>query len=283
MVIGGKLMADLPSMPTVTALAFMAIAIVAVTAVVIRMFIQYYRRKRLAALLIAMSFLFWGLAAIATFIGALLQYINYNSLPVIDNVIQYPEGAIQYSRYGINIGYLFSAITNIFIVYFVSEIFSQKQIFKYTGKIMPILHGLINGVTIGMIIHLIARSFNPENPEYLNPAYGLGETIYHLAWTMTAFTILLVFSAQARRNASLRWEKAGFSFIIATAVLAQLVYVFFAIDLAVQEIWVNTFGSGYTHFNNLGWLTAAIMVILAYFGFFMPNWLRERLKQLEVK
>ena len=268
-------MADLPSTPTVTALVMMAIAIVAVTAVVIRMFIQYYRRRRLAALLIAFSFLFWGLAAIATFVGTLLQLVLYP-----DGAI---EGAIQYSRYGINIGYIFSALTNIFIVYFVSEIFSQKQVFKYTGKIMPILHGILNGVTIGMIIHLFVRSFDPTSSDYLNPAYGLGKTIYHLAWTMTAFTILLVFSVQARKKASLRWEKVGFSFIIATAVLAQLVYVFFAIDLVVQDVWASVFDSGYTHFNNLGWLTAAIMVNLAYIGFFMPNWLRERLKKPEAK
>ncbi|MHA1186711.1 MAG: hypothetical protein ACTSXA_12860 [Candidatus Heimdallarchaeota archaeon] len=266
-------MADLPSTPTVTALIFMAIAIVVVTIVVIRMFIQYHKRKRLAALLIAFSFFFWGLAVIATFVGALLQKIYYPINPI--------AGAFQYSRYGINIGYLFSALTNIFIVYFVSEIFSQKQVFKYTGKIMPILHGLLNGVTIGLIIHALVKSFDPTNPDRFNPAYPLGQTIYHLAWTLTAFTILLIFSVQARKKASLRWEKAGFSFIIATAVLAQLVYVFFTIDLAVQEVWASVFSSGYTHFNNLGWLTAAIMAILAYFGFFMPNWLRDRLKQLE--
>ena len=268
-------MADLPNTPTVTALIFMAIAIVVVTIVVIRMFIQYHKRKRLAALLIAFSFFFWGLAVIATFIGALLQKIYYPIDPIV--------GAVQYSRYGINIGYLFSALTNIFIVYFVSEIFSQKQVFKYTGKIMPILHGILNGVTIGLIIHMLARSFDPASDNYWNPTYPLGQTIYHLAWTLTAFTILLVFSVQARRKATLRWEKAGFSFIITTAVLAELVYVFFTMDLAVQEIWAATFSSGYTHFNNLGWLTAAIMVMFAYLGFFMPDWLRDRLKQLEVK
>ena len=269
-------MADLPSTPTIAALVMMAIAIVSVTGVVIRMFIQYQKRKRLAALLIAFSFLFWGLAALSTFIGALLQYIYYNASGPI-------EGAFQYARYGINIGYLFFAITNIFIVYFVSEIFSQKQVFKYTGKIMPILLGILNGVTIGLIIHMLARSFDPASDNYWNPTYPLGQTIYHLAWTLTAFTILLVFSVQARRKATLRWEKAGFSFIITTAVLAELVYVFFTMDLAVQEIWAATFSSGYTHFNNLGWLTAAIMVMFAYLGFFMPDWLRDRLKQLEVK
>ncbi|MHA1124847.1 MAG: hypothetical protein ACTSO7_01905 [Candidatus Heimdallarchaeota archaeon] len=269
-------MVDVANTPTITALVMMSIAIFATLAVVTRMFIQYSKRKRSAALLIGVAFLFWGLAAISTFVGALLQYIYYNESGFI-------EGAFQYSRYGINIGYALSAISNIFIIYFVSEIYSQSRFFRRTKKTMPIFHSIANGVTVGFIINMIVESLDPSplNEIYYNPSYPLGMTVYHLFLTVMAFTALLAFSTGARRKATLRWEKAGFTFIMWTAITAMLVYLFFVIDLLVQNIWEATFGSGYTLFNNLGWLTAAIMVNLAYIGFFMPNWIRERLKQSE--
>lgn len=269
-------MVDIANIPTIEALVMMAIAIAATVGVVTRMFIQYFNRRRSAALLIAVAFTFWGLAAIATFVGALLQYVYYNETGFI-------EGAFQYSRYGINIGYAFSALSNIFIIYFASEIFSQSRFFRATKKTIPIIHSLLNGVTVGFIINVLVTSLNPSSDIYYNPAYPLGMTIYHLILTVIAFIILLMFSNNAKKKAVLKWEKAGFNFIMWTAITAQLVYAFFVIDLLVQQIWTETFGSGYTHFNNLGWLTAAIMVNLAYIGFFMPNWLRERLKKSEAK
>jgi len=269
-------MVDVANTPTIAALVMMSIAIIATLAVVIRMFIQYSKRKRSAALLVGIAFLLWGLAAVATFVGALLQYIYYNESGFI-------AGAFQYSRYGINIGYAFSALSNIFIIYFVSEIYSQSRFFRRTKKTMPIFHSIANGATVGLIINMLVESLDPANDFHYNPAYPLGMTIYHLFLTVMAFTALLVFSIGAKRKATLKWEKVGFTFIMWTAITAMLVYAFFVIDLLVQNIWEVVFGSGYTHFNNLGWLTAAIMVNLAYIGFFMPKWLREKLKQSEVK
>lgn len=269
-------MVDIANIPTIPSLVMMSIAIAATIGVVSRMFIQYFNRRRSAALLIAVAFAFWGLAAIATFVGALLQYIYYHEGGFV-------EGAFQYSRYGINIGYAFSALSNIFIIYFVSEIYSQSQFFRTTKKTMPIIHSIANGVTVGLIINMLVTSLNPTSDIYFNPSYPLGMTIYHLILTVLAFTTLLIFSNAAKKKAVLKWEKVGFTFIMWTAITAQLVYAFFVIDLLVQQIWPVTFGSGYTHFNNLGWLTAAIMVNLAYIGFFMPNWIRERVKKSEVK
>ena len=268
-------MAELPNTPTISAIIMMGIACLAVFIVVTGMFLQYRKRKKSVVLVISVAFTFWGLAALATFIGAILSYVYYKDTGPI-------AGAIQYSRYGINLGYLFSAISNIFIVYFGSEIFSQFPIFRRTKKVIPISHAILNGITIGLVINLIIGSFTTtELTEKYNPNYPIGQTVYHLILTFLAFFMLLVFSTRAKSQASLRWEKAGFSFIRITAIFAILIYVSFALDLIVQEIWSTTFSQGYTFFNHIGWLFAVIMVSFAYIGFFMPKWIREKFKQPE--
>ena len=68
-------MADLPNTPTIAAVSMMGVATVAIFAVVILMFYKYSQRKRNAALMIAVAFAFWGLAALATFTGAILHLI----------------------------------------------------------------------------------------------------------------------------------------------------------------------------------------------------------------
>ncbi|MBN1329792.1 MAG: hypothetical protein JXA54_09990 [Candidatus Heimdallarchaeota archaeon] len=272
-------MAELPNYPTLSVTIMMGIAFFAVLGVTIPMYINYYKRKRSAALMISISFTFWGLAALITFLGTLLQYLIYSPDGSINDF-----GLIQYARYGINLGYAFSAVCNIFIFLFISEIFSKFALFKKTHNVLPIVNGILNGVTIGLVINTFIVSIKTTDPtELYNPDYPIPQTVYHLALTLITFLMLLAFSAKSIKQATLKWEKAGFRFIIGTAISAIMIYVFFVVDLVVQDIWPTVFTSGYTIFNNFGWIAAIIMVNLAYIGFFMPNWLRFRYKEVEVK
>ncbi len=275
-------LADLPNYPTLAVTIMMGLSFVVVLIVVIRMFVNYSQRKRNAALMIAVAFTFWGLAALITFGGTLLQFVIY-SPDGSSNAF----GSFQYSRYGINLGYAFSAVCNIFMFLFISEIFSKYPLFRKTKKVLPIINGILNGVTIGLVINAFIVSVkdylaDPQNIEgALNPDYPIPQTIYHLALTLITFLTLLAYSIKSAKQATLRWEKVGFKFIMGTAISAIMIYVFFVLDLVVQKIW-TVFENGYTIFNNLGWATAMIMVILGYIGFFMPNWIRNRYKELEV-
>ncbi|HUT80966.1 MAG TPA: hypothetical protein VMZ29_07165 [Candidatus Bathyarchaeia archaeon] len=271
-------MAELPNQPTLAVTIMMGIAFIAVFGVVIRMFINYSKRKRNAALMIAVSFTFWGLAALITFTGTLLQYLIYGPDGSTNAI-----GSFQFSRYGINLGYAFSAVCNIFMFLFISEIFSKFALFRKTQKVLPMINGILNGVTIGLVINAFIVSIKTTEPtELYNPAYPIPQTVYHLVLTLFTFLMLLAYSVKSMKQAPLKWEKVGFKFIIGTAVSAIMIYVLFVLDLVVQDIWI-VFDDGYTIFNNLGWLTAVIMVNLAYIGFFMPNWIRLRYKELEVK
>jgi len=271
MVIGGKtVMADTsyPNIPTIEALVMMTIAMVAVTIAVGFIFKKYFERKRVTALTLGTAFLLWDLGGISLLALAILHYISGLDL----------APGHHHARYGINIAYAFSALSNIFMVLFVSQIYSQTRMFRKTKKIIPIINALLNGVTIGMIIDVLIQSFTTEDVNQLyNPQYPLAQTIYHLVLTFIAFTFLLVFSAQARKRATLRWEKTGFGLIIGSAISGIFIYLLFALDLIVQLAFptVPNFQHGYTIFNLIGWVFAVAMAVFGLLGFVMPTRLRD--------
>lgn len=254
-------MADLPSDVSLAALVTVGIVTVAVTIVVIFLFIRYFERRRLAALTLAITFAFWDLGVISVFVGSLIHYLRQ---PIV-------EGSYQIVRYGFNIGYAFSAISNIFLVIFISQIFAQSPLFRKTYKMVPLVNAILNGVTIGLIIDtIIADPFNPS--------YPLGQTIYHLVMTFIAFLLLLFFSIGARGRVQLRWEKAGFSFIIGSALAGIMIYLMLALDRVVT-LFVPGFEEGYTPFLYIGWTFAILMCTLAYAGYIMPTFLRRLFKE----
>ncbi|MHA1156501.1 MAG: hypothetical protein ACTSQK_10375 [Candidatus Heimdallarchaeota archaeon] len=266
-------MADIPQDPKLGSIIILGFVLIAVFTVVTMLFAKYLDRKKEPALTLAITFLFWGLSGIAVFIGFILHYIN---IPI-------PAGDIQYSRYGINLGYLFSAVSNMFMVLFISQIFSQAPMFRRTKKTIPLVNAILNGITIGLIINTISLSLNAVDPtEIYNPQYPIAQTIYHLVLTFFSFTLLLALSFKERKEASLRWERAGFTFIILYGVSGILIYVMFVLDLIFPLIWSEIFGLGYTIFNYLGWVFAILMCIFAYLGYAMPTRIRNLLKEPEV-
>ena len=257
---------DFPSMPTPAAMITEGLAFLAVFIVVVFLFIKYAKRKRPAALSLAITFTFWGLGALSVLIGSILQY-------VIDPAPS--PGVLQYTRYGFNIGYALSAISNIFLMLFISQIYSRYTFFRKTGKMIPLINGILNGITIGLLIDAIQT--NTANPEY-----GLVPTIYHLVLTFIAFTFLLGFSISARRQSLYKWERAGFAFIIVSALSGIMIYLMFALD-RIATLFIPGFEYGYTPFLYIGWSFAILMATFAYAGYVMPEGLRKMFSEEEAK
>ena len=257
---------DFPSVPTLPALITEGLAFVAVLIVVIFLYIKYSNRRRPAALSLATSFTFWGLGALAVLIGSLLQYIIQPAPS---------PGVLQYSRYGFNIGYALSAISNMFLMLFVSQIYARYTLFRKTGKMLPLINAILNGLTIGLLVDSIQA--NPSNPEY-----GLVATIYHLVLTFIVFIFLLAFSISARNQSMYRWEKAGFTFIIVSAISGIMIYLMFALD-RILTVLVPGFEYGYTAFLYIGWSFAILMATFAYAGYVMPEGLRKMFSEEEAK
>lgn len=269
-------MADLPNDPKIGSIIILGFVLIAVFSVVTMLFLKYLNRRKEPALTLAMTFLFWGISGILVFLGFILHYIN---MPI-------PAGEIQYSRYGINLGYLFSAVSNMFMVLFISQIFSQAPMFRRTKKTIPLVNAILNGITIGLIINTLSLSLKTvadgaDISEVYNPEYPIAQTIYHLLLTFFSFSLLLALSIKERKGASLRWERAGFTFIIFYAISGILIYIMFVLDL-VLALMFEIFSMGYTIFNYLGWTFAILMSTFAYLGYAMPTRIRNLLKEKEV-
>ena len=237
------------------------IVLLIVTFVVIMLFIRYIQRKKSTALALAVAFGFWDIAILCLFIFRIFAYLQE---------IAYINYGIGFSEIGINLGYGFSALSNVFILVFVALVFSQSPMFRRTGMLVPIIFAALNGITIGLLIGTTI-TYWPY------PEYALFPTIYHLLLTLTSFSALIYFTIKPYRDAKLKWEQAGFQFIITSGVFGILVYLSFVLDLVFGDL-LGIFQGGYTPFFFFAYLCAALMCIFAYLGYTMPNYIRKIFK-----
>ncbi|NPE09837.1 MAG: hypothetical protein GNW80_16275 [Asgard group archaeon] len=243
------------------------IVLVFVMFVVTMLYVKYFNRRRRTALALAIAFTFWDIAIIFLFVFRLLEYL------VINGLLLNPNGR-EYGDIGVMLGYSFSALSNIFILIFVSLIFSQSAMFKRTGMMVPLIFAALNGITIGILIGGGIRLWPA-------PEYTLAPTLYHLFLTFMSFIALIVFTRQPLRYATLRWEKAGFRFIILSGVFGILIYLSFALDFLFGDNALGIISGGYTPFFFMAYVFAIIMCSLAYLGFTMPDFVRRRFKETE--
>ncbi|MFW9925058.1 MAG: hypothetical protein ACFFDW_17420 [Candidatus Thorarchaeota archaeon] len=245
------------------------ITFVVVSFVVIMLYIRYVNRRKPAALALAVAFNFWDFGALFLFLGKLIQYL------IEHNIIANPKG-IQFSDLGINIGYGFSALSNVFIVVFVAIVFSQSPMFRVSKMLLPIVYGAFNGVTIGLLIGATTNTWP-------SPEYSLVPTLYHLVLTFFSFSLLMAFTIKPLQNATLRWEKAGFQFIVVSATFGILIYLSFAIDFVLGSGGLfPVFPEGFTPFYYLAYGFAILMCSFAYLGYVMPDFVRKWFKEPEL-
>jgi hypothetical protein len=147
--------------------------------------------------------------------------------------------------------------------------------FRKTGMLTVILAGALNGITIGMLFGNAVAAY-PSAPEY-----NLGPTIYHLLLTVISFTALIVFTRQPYRQSTTKWEKAGFRFIILSGVFGIMIYLCFALDVALGDFAASVFGDGYTIFFFLAYVFAILMCSFAYLGYVMPKFVRDYYQKQE--
>lgn len=234
--------------------------------VVISLYIRYFNRRKPAALTLAVAFNFWDLGALCLFTGKLIYYILEQQAGG-----EIAPNQINFSHLGINLGYGFSAISNVFLMVFVAQIFSQTPLFRQTKMTIPIIAGAFNGITVGLVIEAIRRTWPV-------PSYNIGPTVYHLILTFIAFGSVGIFSIRPLRNATFRWEKAGFSFIIISSIFGILIYLSFAIDVILPAV-STTFEAGFTPFYYLGYVFGVLMCTFAYFGYVMPKFIRDLFRE----
>ena len=232
--------------PPLASVIIEAIVLVFVTFVVIMLYRKYAQRKKTAALTLAVAFTFWDLAIICLFVFRLLAYLFPTN----------PYG-INFSNIGINFGYTFSALSNVFIILFVAMVFSQAPLFRRTGILIPLIFGAFNGITNGLLISALITNF-------IYPTYDILPTMYHLIFTFISFGTLIIFAIRPLRQSELKWEKAGFAFIILSGVFGILVYLSFALDFLFGDSGLGIDPDGYTAFFYLAYVFGILMCSFAY-------------------
>lgn len=207
-------------------------------------FMKYAERRRKPTLSLSLSFLFMSLAVASSATGKWIQF--FKNAPILS----YDDGFII-------IAYMMTAIANIFIFVFIDEVFLNL------GNLSVAISGLLNGVTVGTLIIM-----NDFGEELYNEALPI--VIYHAAISLITFGLLAGLAIREAVKSEQQLPKVGFVLIAMYGIFVALVFILFALDLAMP--------TGYTPFYYAAWISAGVGVLCGYLGYIFPEWLKKFLK-----
>jgi hypothetical protein len=211
---------------------------------------KWKNNRRDATLNLFLSFLFYMFAVSLLFSTKALDHFT--------------GGEIDISTVGINLGYAFSIIGNIFLYYFTEDIFYDEETkIKYLKEVITFANGITVGFLFIFIFQVQSAPFFELPGEYI-PAHLL---IWHVLVSTVGFTVLLRKAIGAARRADNRLSRAGFSMIGLTALFEILVFVFFFLD--------RFSGGGYTSWYFIAWVSTSIAGLTGMIGYLMPSWFRR--------
>ncbi len=177
----------------------------------------------------------------------------------------FTQGGIDVSSLGINLGYAFSALGNLFLFYFTLDIFFTeiKPYFRETITIAT-------GITEGFLFIFIFKTQTPfiEIPGIYIPFQLL---FWHVTVSSLIFIILFSRSFTEMRKTTNPVPRAGFLMIALSALFELFVFIFFIID--------SLFPAGYSLFYFLGWTSASLAGFCAMIGYLMPDWFKNMVQK----
>ena len=216
----------------------------------INLALKWKNNRRDATLNLFLSFFFYVFAVSFLFSTKSLDYFT--------------NGEIDISTVGINLGYAFSIIGNIFLYYFTEDIFYDEETkIKYLKEVITFANGITVGFLFIFIFQVQTAPFLELPGEYIPPHL----LIWHVLVSSVGFAILLVKAIGAARRADNRLSRAGFSMIGTTALFEILVFVFFFLD--------RFSGGGYTSWYFIAWLSTSLAGFTGMVGYLMPSWFRR--------
>jgi hypothetical protein len=226
------------------------IALVVFAILSLNLAFKWRATRKSATLNLFLSFLFYFIAVLLLFSTKSTNYLTADEIDV--------------STLGINLGYAFSLIGNVFLYYFTEDIFfDENSKVKYLREAITFMNGITAGFLMIFTFQVQEAPFLEVPGEYIPPHL----LIWHVLVSTFGFLILFVKALQAARQASTRLSRAGFSMITLTAVLEILVFVFFFLD--------RFSGGGYTYWYFAGWMSASLAGFSSMIGYLMPGWFRR--------
>lgn len=226
------------------ALVAEGMALIVYLSLSVQMGLKFREKRRRATFFLFMSFLFYIIAISFLFGTKATDFLTNDLFAVAD--------------LGINLGYSFSLVGNLFLFYFTLEIFYEepKEFLRYTLT-------FANGITFGFLMIFIfqVQSFPfLELPATYIPPHLL---IWHVIVSSVGFLILFQQAWKARGAAEESLPRAGFFMISLSALFELLVFVFFFVD--------RFSGGGFTIWYFMAWLSASLAGICSMTGYLIPR------------
>ncbi|MHA1993949.1 MAG: hypothetical protein ACW97Z_05375 [Candidatus Hodarchaeales archaeon] len=199
-----------------------------------------------------LSFAFYFLAVLMLFSTKTTNFLSGDQIDI--------------SSLGINVGYAFSLLGNIFLYYFTEDIFfDDDNRVTYLKDVITLANGITLGFLMIFIFQLQSAPFLEVPGEYISTHL----LIWHVLVSTVGFLILFVKAFQATIKANTRVSRGGFLMISLTAIFEILVFVFFFLD--------RFSGAGYTYWYFIAWMTASVAGLSSMIGYLMPSWFRRLL------
>jgi len=166
------------------------------------------------------------------------------------------------SNLGINLGYAFSLVGNIFLFYFTENIFFEKPK-TYLREAITFANGITFGFLMIFIFQVQSIPFLEIPGTYIPPHL----LIWHVIVSTIGFVILFVKAFQFARQSTERVPRVGFLMIALSAFFELTVFVFFFADRFLS--------GGFTIYYFLAWLSASLAGLSSMIGYLMPNWFKR--------
>ncbi len=176
-------------------------------------------------------------------------------LQLLDQFIFDPFTEIEAVGYGLAFG--MSAVGNIFMAWFMLEIFSSGRA-SGGGKLK--LFVIIEG-----LVAVLSPIFGPLRVPFPEPF--LMVLLVHLVFSLILYFTFIKVTTGGIKKTSDPIARKGFVFLRFGGVMIASAYISFILD----SVWFQVFAAQYSFWVMLGWLFAAAAGILLYQGFIHPT------------
>ncbi|HMF30485.1 MAG TPA: hypothetical protein VKK79_03680 [Candidatus Lokiarchaeia archaeon] len=166
---------------------------------------------------------------------------------------------------GYSFAFAMSAVGNIFMLWFLLEIFSSGR--KSGGAKANVFVGVESAVVVLVSIFGPTWLFG-----FTLQNVFLAILVVHLIFALILYFTLIRVTTQAIAKASDPIARRGFSYIRAGGFTIAVAYISFILD----RVWFFAFGISYSPWVITGWFLAALSGILLFFGFVWPTRARKQ-------
>ena len=215
---------------------------------------KWRERKSDTAKFITITLFFYVFAVLWLFLALLEGYITGYKMWVY--------------RIGMGIAYGSLALSNVYMIYFVEEIFGIKRFKTKPYRIFFIILAILMVLPNNYYGYLpdTKVGFGPSIRMITSGAFIASSALLHLyiAWR----------TIRISRRIEDDYGRKGLLFIGLSQIAMILVYIFMIIDTMI--FLFTDAAAGYSIYITLAWTMILVVITFLYLGFILPGWLKKR-------